>query len=248
MGHALHGLLSQVRFPRLSGTNVARDFVELPSQIYEHWLEEPAVLERFARHYQTGEPIPKPLLRQTAGGAQLRPGLCHGGIPRLGPGRHGFPHPAAAAATPSRRRTRRWRASACRKKSGRAMLHRISPMFSAATVILPAITPISGRKCWMPTVSRHLRKRMIHSIPPPPTGFTNSSIPPAAPAISPLPIAHSAAAIPDVEALLEGRGLAGRLRHEETRGLRAAARHAGVRGRAGAETLHRLDLSSCRWS
>ena len=68
MGHALHGLLSQVRYPRLSGTNVARDFVELPSQIFEHWLEEPAVLERFARHYQTGQPIPKALLdklRQT---------------------------------------------------------------------------------------------------------------------------------------------------------------------------------------
>ena len=64
MGHALHGLLSQVRFPRLSGTNVARDFVELPSQLFEHWLEEPAVLERFARHHQTGEPIPKPLLQK----------------------------------------------------------------------------------------------------------------------------------------------------------------------------------------
>jgi len=64
MGHALHGLLSQVRFPRLSGTNVARDFVELPSQLFEHWLEEPAVLERFARHYQTDEPIPKELLQK----------------------------------------------------------------------------------------------------------------------------------------------------------------------------------------
>lgn len=64
MGHALHGLLSKVRFPRLSGTNVARDFVELPSQLFEHWLEEPAVLERFARHYQTGEPIPKALLEK----------------------------------------------------------------------------------------------------------------------------------------------------------------------------------------
>ena len=61
-GHALHGLLSQVRFPRLSGTNVARDFVELPSQLYEHWLEEPDVLTRFARHYERGEPIPKTLL------------------------------------------------------------------------------------------------------------------------------------------------------------------------------------------
>jgi len=64
MGHALHGLLSHVRFPRLSGTNVARDFVELPSQLFEHWLEEPQVLERFARHHQTGEPIPKALLEK----------------------------------------------------------------------------------------------------------------------------------------------------------------------------------------
>jgi peptidyl-dipeptidase Dcp len=63
-GHALHGLLSKVHFPRLSGTNVARDFVELPSQLYEHWLEEKQVLERFARHYQTGEPLPQPLLEK----------------------------------------------------------------------------------------------------------------------------------------------------------------------------------------
>jgi peptidyl-dipeptidase Dcp len=63
-GHALHGLLSQVRFPRLSGTNVARDFVELPSQLFEHWLEEPQVLARFARHYQTGEPMPAALMEK----------------------------------------------------------------------------------------------------------------------------------------------------------------------------------------
>ena len=62
MGHALHGLLSKVKYPRLSGTNVARDFVELPSQLFEHWLEEPEVLTRFARHHETGEAIPKPLL------------------------------------------------------------------------------------------------------------------------------------------------------------------------------------------
>jgi len=61
-GHALHGLLSQVRFPRLSGTNVARDFVELPSQLYEHWLERPEVLTRFARHHQSGEAMPAALM------------------------------------------------------------------------------------------------------------------------------------------------------------------------------------------
>ncbi len=61
-GHALHGLLSDVTYPWLSGTAVATDFVELPSQLYEHWLEQPEVLGRFAVHYKTGEPMPKPLL------------------------------------------------------------------------------------------------------------------------------------------------------------------------------------------
>jgi peptidyl-dipeptidase Dcp len=56
-GHALHGLLSAVEFPSLSGTNVARDFVELPSQVLEHWLATPEVLERFALHVRTGRPI-----------------------------------------------------------------------------------------------------------------------------------------------------------------------------------------------
>jgi peptidyl-dipeptidase Dcp len=63
-GHALHGLLSSVTYPEISGTSVATDFVELPSQLYEHWLEQPAVLRRFALHYQTGEPMPEPLLKR----------------------------------------------------------------------------------------------------------------------------------------------------------------------------------------
>jgi peptidyl-dipeptidase Dcp len=61
-GHALHGLLSDVTYPTLSGTSVTRDFVEFPSQLYEHWLEQPEVLGRFAVHAGTGEPIPAPLL------------------------------------------------------------------------------------------------------------------------------------------------------------------------------------------
>ncbi|WP_423067539.1 M3 family metallopeptidase [Devosia sp. CN2-171] len=63
MGHGLHGLLSDVTYPRISGTNVVRDFVELPSQIYEHWLEEAPVLARFT-HFETGEPIPEALLER----------------------------------------------------------------------------------------------------------------------------------------------------------------------------------------
>ncbi len=63
-GHALHGLLSAVTYPKISGTNVATDFVELPSQLYEHWLQQPEVLRRFALHYQTGEPMPEQLLQR----------------------------------------------------------------------------------------------------------------------------------------------------------------------------------------
>jgi peptidyl-dipeptidase Dcp len=61
-GHGLHGLLSNVRHERLSGTNVLRDFVELPSQLFEHWLGEREVLRRHARHHATGEPIPDALI------------------------------------------------------------------------------------------------------------------------------------------------------------------------------------------
>ncbi|MGL5011638.1 MAG: M3 family metallopeptidase, partial [Paracoccaceae bacterium] len=57
-GHALHQMLSDVTYGFISGTSVARDFVELPSQLYEHWLEVPEVLEKHARHWQTGEPMP----------------------------------------------------------------------------------------------------------------------------------------------------------------------------------------------
>ena len=63
-GHALHGLLSNVTFPMIAGTNVARDFVELPSQLYEHWLEQEEVLQRFAIHHLTGEPMPRALLQR----------------------------------------------------------------------------------------------------------------------------------------------------------------------------------------
>ena len=61
-GHGLHGMLSNVTYPLLSGTAVPSDFVELPSQLYEHWLEVPAILEKYARHAKTGEPMPKALL------------------------------------------------------------------------------------------------------------------------------------------------------------------------------------------
>ncbi len=63
-GHALHGLLSSVSYPSLSGTAVARDYVEFPSQLLEHWVSVPEILNRFAVHYQTGKPIPKELVEK----------------------------------------------------------------------------------------------------------------------------------------------------------------------------------------
>ncbi len=61
-GHALHGLLSRVTYPSISGTAVSRDFVELPSQLYEHWLTVPEVLQKHARHARTGEQLPQAML------------------------------------------------------------------------------------------------------------------------------------------------------------------------------------------
>jgi peptidyl-dipeptidase Dcp len=75
-GHALHGMLSDVTYPSLSGTAVFTDFVELPSQLYEHWQEQPQVLQRFARHHQSGEPLPDDLLRRFLAARQFNQGFA----------------------------------------------------------------------------------------------------------------------------------------------------------------------------
>jgi len=75
-GHGLHGMLSNVLFPSLSGTSVFTDFVELPSQLYEHWQERPEVLQKFARHYQTGEPLPEDLLQRFLAARKFNQGFA----------------------------------------------------------------------------------------------------------------------------------------------------------------------------
>ncbi|MEL6442803.1 MAG: M3 family metallopeptidase [Bacteroidota bacterium] len=75
-GHGLHGLLSDTAFPSLAGTSVDRDFVEFPAQIYEHWLSQSEVLERFALHHETGEPMPDALLARVLNATQFNQGFA----------------------------------------------------------------------------------------------------------------------------------------------------------------------------
>lgn len=74
-GHALHQMLSDVTYESISGTSVARDFVELPSQLYEHWLEVPEVLQEFATHAETGAPMPQEMLDKVLGAANFDMGF-----------------------------------------------------------------------------------------------------------------------------------------------------------------------------
>jgi peptidyl-dipeptidase Dcp len=75
-GHALHALLSDVTYPSVSGTRVEKDFVELPSQLYEHWFTTPAVLRKFARHVKTGKPMPEELLARVKAARNFNQGFA----------------------------------------------------------------------------------------------------------------------------------------------------------------------------
>lgn len=75
-GHALHGLSSNVTYPTLSGTNVARDYVEFPSQLLEHWLSTPEVLQKYAVHYKTGKPIPQSLVDKIKAASTFNQGFA----------------------------------------------------------------------------------------------------------------------------------------------------------------------------
>lgn len=75
-GHAIHGLASNVTYPSLSGTSVARDFVEMPSQINEHWLSTPEILNEFARHYKTGKAMPESLRKKIENASKFNQGFA----------------------------------------------------------------------------------------------------------------------------------------------------------------------------
>ena len=75
-GHALHGMFSKVKYPRFSGTSVPRDFVEYPSQVNEMWMTAPEVLANYAKHYKTGEPMPKELLQKVEASKKFNQGFA----------------------------------------------------------------------------------------------------------------------------------------------------------------------------
>ncbi|HEY8581163.1 MAG TPA: M3 family metallopeptidase, partial [Beijerinckiaceae bacterium] len=96
-GHALHGMLSDVTYSRIAGTRVSSDFVELPSQLYEHWLTQPQVLRAFARHVKTGEGMPEELLQRILAMRTFNQGFatveyCSSALVDMD--FHALPHPA----------------------------------------------------------------------------------------------------------------------------------------------------------
>jgi peptidyl-dipeptidase Dcp len=97
-GHGLHGLLTRVRYRTQAGTAVRQDFVEFPSQIFEHWMSVPETLRRYARHYRTGEPIPEELLRRLLAARTFNQGFAtveYAGSALLDLELHRNPAPAA---------------------------------------------------------------------------------------------------------------------------------------------------------
>ena len=160
-GHALHGMFAAQTYPTLSGTNVARDFVEFPSQFNENWALDPKVLPHYAVHYQTGQPIPQELVDKIKTARTFNQGYEIGEAleaARLDLDWHSLPANAprqdvdkfeargageAAASTP---RT-------CRRATARA-----TSCTSGATAIRRAITPIRGRGCSARTPSTGSRR------------------------------------------------------------------------------------------
>ena len=209
-GHALHGLLSNVTYPLLAGTAVPSDFVELPSQLYEHWLEVPEILQKYARHAATGEPMPKALLDRLLATRTFNQGFAtveYTACALVDLDIHALPEHAKLDVGEFERDDlaahRR-----CRRKSSCATACRISSICSPAAAMRRAITPTCGRRCSTPTPSRPSRKPATPSIPQPPSACATSSTAPATCAIRRRPTKPSAAACRAVDALLKKRGLA----------------------------------------
>ena len=154
-GHALHGLFSNVQYPQFSGTNVPRDFVEYPSQYNEMWATEPRVLANYAKHYQTGAPMPQALMDKVLAARKFNQGYAtteYLAAAMLDQAWHQLPAgktPAQADVDDVRSRRRSRAPASTSTPFRRAIARRISRTCSRArSAIRPATTPISGARCW----------------------------------------------------------------------------------------------------
>lgn len=183
-GHALHQMLSDVTYESVSGTSVARDFVELPSQLYEHWLEVPEVLAEFATHAKTGQPMPRTLLKKVLGAATYDMGFSTVEYVASAMVDLEF-HDGSALPIPWPVRPRyllRW---ACPMPLPCATQHRSLRMCFRGMDILRAITATCGRKLWTRTRLHPLRKRAARLIQSAQKPWKNTFCPRAAAAMQP---------------------------------------------------------------
>ncbi len=159
-GHGLHGMLSRAPLKSQAGTNVDRDFVELPSQIHEHWAFEPELLRTYAHHYKTGEVIPDELIAKLEASATHNQGFTTAELAgaalldlqfgKLNP--EGDVDVAAFQDSVTK-------PSACPPSSPSATAHHTSSTFSAATDMLRDTTPTCGLRFSTPTVSNSSSKK-----------------------------------------------------------------------------------------
>ena len=159
-GHALHGIFANQQYPSLSGTNVARDFVELPSQFNEHWALEPTVLAHYAVHYKTGAPMPQALADKIKKAATFNQGYSLTEI--LGAAELDMRWHSLPAGSPKQdvervrgRGTEDESDSICRRC--RRATAPATSCTSGRTATRPATTPTCGRRCSTTTRSRGSR-------------------------------------------------------------------------------------------
>ena len=161
-GHALHGLCSAVTYPRFSGTAVPRDFVEFPCQVNEMWALWPEVLRNYARHVETGEPLPADDREGDRRRPAVRRGLRDHRVPRRDPARPGLAPDHARrprSGTRSRSSSRRARGGRGRLAAGRRRATAPpTSRTSSPAATRPGTTPTSGRRCWTPTPSSGSRR------------------------------------------------------------------------------------------
>ena len=193
-GHAIHSFLSDVHYPSLVGT--PRDFVEYPSQVHENWVLTPEVLNRFARHYQTNQPMPQALVQRIEAARTFNQGFAT--VEYLAPPWSTWrcTPTRTASSIPTRSSARRCSGSACRARSSCATGCPSSATSSRPTLIRPAIIPTSGRRRWTPTPGPRSRRPATSGIRRRRSASPQYCCRPATKPTGPKPIASSAAATP----------------------------------------------------